>query len=460
MIHPNRHDKRLTRFLNSEQGSALITTLFVVIIITSTLLAVLSMQASQYQLLAQKSIRLQARYSAESALQMQLARWRRQDFLMESQQHSRRVFDSDSAVVTVNPNGALPLISSRAWHKNRNYRFSTFLVRQHPPQMDYGIVVNPVVDELIVAGDTRLYGDVMVGKRGVRKQLINGQPYSGEQLVYGQTTRTTIDNRPQVDRPALRAIYHSLRQQGSAIPDGDFDFSVYAGGDTINFSGKATAVVLSLTDDLEADRPMLIRGPLILIAERPVRISGPLRFENDVRFFSSAEIIFQDAVRLNDVMVFSPQVTIIDCSTRFTQVFAEQQIELAGASIAGYPTLLCLFDSHNDGQLLLTGSCRLDGWAVLAEKIPEQKRTDNLVWIGPDAEMNGLVYSENRTTFEGIVNGTIITDTFYFYDSPTGHTNWINGGRLYRDQVRSPFHIPIFFEGDAAGLTTLTRWSF
>ncbi|NIT61401.1 MAG: hypothetical protein GWN00_35910, partial [Aliifodinibius sp.] len=49
-------------------------------------------------------------------------------------------------------------------------------------------------------------------------------------------------------------------------------------------------------------------------------------------------------------------------------------------------------------------------------------------------------------TLTGRVNGTVITERFHFYYSPTDYYNWIRDGVVNRRKLNRHFKLPVFFD--------------
>jgi hypothetical protein len=71
-----------------------------------------------------------------------------------------------------------------------------------------------------------------------------------------------------------------------------------------------------------------------------------------------------------------------------------------------------------------------------------------MIKVGDNAHVVGLVYSTNRTSISGTVDGMVMTDHFYFYESPTTYINWLKNARIDRTTLPEDFKIPVAFTNE------------
>jgi hypothetical protein len=67
------------------------------------------------------------------------------------------------------------------------------------------------------------------------------------------------------------------------------------------------------------------------------------------------------------------------------------------------------------------------------------------VTVDTTAIVRGAIYTKGLTELFGTVHGTVITDQFYFYESPTSYFNWIKDATIDRTQRPDEFILPIGF---------------
>ena len=76
--------------------------------------------------------------------------------------------------------------------------------------------------------------------------------------------------------------------------------------------------------------------------------------------------------------------------------------------------------------------------------IPRQLRGKLFIHTG--AKLFGLAFSDNLCELSGEVNGTVITERFHFYASPTDDYNRVMDGRIERRLLKQ-MELPLLFKG-------------
>jgi hypothetical protein len=148
-------------------------------------------------------------------------------------------------------------------------------------------------------------------------------------------------------------------------------------------------------------------------------------------------------------LFYSPeQITLSNIRQFEGQLFSEEGIVVKDKSKLAYPSLVMAYSANDTGSVKILPGSEVSGTVVFLTRdrsiVPTRQR--GKVVVREKAIVNGLVFSDNLTTLHGKVNGSVITDRFHFYYSPTDYYNWIKDGVVNREPLSDQFRLPVFFD--------------
>ncbi len=73
---------------------------------------------------------------------------------------------------------------------------------------------------------------------------------------------------------------------------------------------------------------------------------------------------------------------------------------------------------------------------------------DDGIVLENGASITGAVYCGEKMTLDGTVVGTVITNDFYFYQSPTRYYGWLRSGTIDRRALPKGYMMPIGLSSD------------
>jgi len=446
-----------------EDGSSLITVMAITTIISATLLIILSYLLIQTKHLHSKENYLTAKYNSEAGIYVYLSElekyWHYQKW-MRPVNRTININPKDSVLITAYPWGSFIHLESYSQKKDQSFKLRTYIGLNPSAVFNSSVVLNPKYSPVVLTGNTKIYGDMRTGKHGVKKGTLAGKPFTGSKLVYGEIIRSEVDQRPSIEKEYLHSLYTDFRLILSQNVTDNFNEIVSDTSTIISFAHSSNPIenILYITNKDLNLRNRHISGPLTLISKEKLTINSSLKLDNHIQILSNKSIIIKGKVNFENVLFYSPENIIISNPNYFEgQVFSENSIQINRNSRLDYPSVLVVYTEKDTGSIQLYPGSNVSGSIIyLTEK-------DTLLFgqyrgkivIHENAQLNGLIYSDNFTTLSGHVNGTVITDRFYFYYSPTNYFNWINGATIDREAIKSNFKLPIFFKSSGNYLTPL-----
>lgn len=453
----------------AERGTALGAMLVVLTLLAILSAGVVRLVAFRVGAAQREAYRLQAQYAVEAGIAH--ARWRL------GQPGGLRaawdpITDTGSSFTDTLTEGATYTVSLRSYGgyieaiaTGRCYKeqvvVRTLLGMRPPAWFARAVTLGRSSYPLVMAGDSRIRGDVLAGPGGVRTGRIPGEPMpppapriDGEVLAQGEeagfdpwvfdATMTVLDRHLDGED----GITHSaadLRVFGERITPQAFSDSLRGG--VIHFSNPLT--LLSAGPD---DPPL--EGPLTLICEGEMRLQGHLKLRGPVMIAARDSLRVTDQADIRGGVLYSPGLIRLNGTARLEgQALSRYEIVVADQAQVVYPGVLFATGKNDagrrEGGLLIASSQEQSGsfivhpTAMLLGGAPVMDRTT--LKIEPHAQVAGLLYSANYTWLEGTLLGSAATRAFYMERGPTTYINWINDGVIDRHPLADAFRLPLMF---------------
>ena len=312
--------------------------------------------------------------------------------------------DLDSVELTKTNWGAFTILLSRAHHKH--HVFTKVALSGHVRTTSTPNLF--MIDNgrtLSVCGDTRLEGDCYVPSGGLKRAYIAGKNYSGKEMVYGTTHRSSR-SLPAINEdvfakwiapPGVRKFWEEIKD--SAVNSFSERPWIYTEDHSFSTAGKVIkgAVWLESNDSIFIAADSEIDGAVI--KARTVHVGTG--FTGTLQIFATEKIVLEDKVRLK------------------------------------YPSILGVIEDNQQpgkaASILIGVQSQVLGTVFLPDfrKLPE-------LTIDTEAEVDGLVYCQGKTQLKGTVNGSLITQKFFLKTLASSYENHILDGKVL-DQLPEDF---------------------
>ena len=216
---------------------------------------------------------------------------------------------------------------------------------------------------LSLSGTTKITGNVIVPKAGLKKAYADGKPYIGEKLVYnGQSSHSNRTLSP-VDSSHLKVIDMEFSAQDGLVAafNQDLNVSFLSPVKKIRLSRKATLAHLSLS------------GNLILLADSTVHIPA--------------------SAKLNGIQLYAKTIVVEEGFKGNCQLFATDSIVVGKNASFGYPSVIGLISSGIPQALTaikLGSGVELNG--ILFAYQQPRSATQPMISIGGKSLVQGEIY--------------------------------------------------------------------
>ncbi|WP_299676104.1 hypothetical protein [uncultured Dokdonia sp.] len=245
---------------------------------------------------------------------------------------------------------------------------------------------------LVVVGDTRIQGNVVLPRQGVRPGNIAGNYYNGTSLVYGGIMQNA-SVKPQISEQKKDYI--------KSLLFGDFpqEDSLFIRTNTPR-----------ITSTFKTNSKWLYRPDMIEI--------GSQEITNNIIIKSDSLIRVSAFAKAYNIILIAPYIEIEANVEGSFQAFASKGISVAENAKLSYPSALVLFEDEDENNRLkeFQGIILENGSSVFGSVIhlSIEKNTDQkpLITINEGALVRGEIYSDHIVQIEGEVTGSIYTHQF------------------------------------------------
>ncbi|KQR70896.1 hypothetical protein ASF92_05675 [Pedobacter sp. Leaf176] len=282
---------------------------------------------------------------------------------------------------------------------------------------------------LSVSGDTRITGDAVLPKSGVKQSYVEGRPYSGTKLVYGaiKESKRTL---PALDEPMLKRLSSGLDKELQGMP--------WLGREDVSGSFFDSVKVYRLKPGA------VIRQSL----------SGNVALYSDTTLVISAE------ANLDGIQVYAPFIRVDDGFKGACQLFARDSIVVGKGTTFNYPSCLGVIRTQSSGdEVKISCGDRLDFNGVLFSYEAKRSGLQTTISLGKDTRVNGEIYATGLVKMEkGLkVNGKIACNRFLMQTPQTLYENFLVDVDFNR-KARSKYYLSSGIFKENAGKNKILKW--
>jgi hypothetical protein len=403
--------KRNFKYLNHEleNGSALASVLIISSILILFIGGILYVYVVQHSFIQKDIDRIKANYLAEKQLY---------EFFYAKQHPKdlKEILQSLRLSVREQKHGLFDIIESR-YKVNNRWSYLKALVGSNADQvLDYAIVLGDTNAALTLTGSPRIVGNIQAGSKGIRNDNFRGVPFSGK--FKGKRIKPT-------------GLFKKFSGIGTPL-----DSLI------IEFNNQFTQ-----SNNIE-DRLLITKSiesknfPVIPKNTKSIIIEGNLTINTPVFFPDFSTIIISDSLKISEKVVgdhlifYARKLIELDDEAEVQgQFFSTQKIIIKESSYIKYPSIIATyfnppnFNSHI--PIFIDKGSIIDGLIITIHSSAlgnKNEKLKNIIEEG--AIVRGVYFNSGITEHKGKILGTLLTQNFQFYESPTSYINWIREGEI------------------------------
>lgn len=275
---------------------------------------------------------------------------------------------------------------------------------------------------LQLLGNSQIKGKVNLPKAGVKKGSLNGFPFTGQKLIDGTSTHSSL----QIPNFNLAPLDDFL-QTNLSIKD--------------NWDGETTY-------------QSFFAEPTI-IAENNVVLSGD-SLEKNFLIIGHQSITIQNAAALNNVILIAPNIYFKSGFSGCVQAYATNQIHIESECQFNYPSVIGLVEEESentDSDMIIAENVKLDGLVFAVSKTNDRKSLK--AKINEQTEIRGQIVIDGYLDFRGTIFGELVTHKFLMETSSSTYENYLFDATIDASKFQYGHLFP--FKNRVTN-NTVTRW--
>ncbi|MDN3588086.1 hypothetical protein QWY86_15490 [Pedobacter aquatilis] len=282
---------------------------------------------------------------------------------------------------------------------------------------------------LSVSEGTRIRGNALLPKSGIKSSYVDGKPYTGDKLVYGiigESQRTL----PELDGDLIKGLSHYLDESLEELRW---------------FKGQALTVSFM--------------QPVAVLRLKPnTRLSGTV--SGNVILRSDTSVVITADAKLDGIQVYAPYIRVEDNFKGNCQLFARDSISVGQGVSFDYPSCLGLIRTTLSGdspEIKAGDNLRFSGlmFSYESKRSPFQTR----IGFGKHTRISGEVYAAGVVKFEKgmILKGKVSCNRFHMQTPQTLYENVLVDVQLNR-QARSKYYLSTGLIKALKGESKVMKW--
>lgn len=252
---------------------------------------------------------------------------------------------------------------------------------------------------LSVSGTTKITGDVVLPKAGLKKSYVEGKPYANDQLFYNGRTSFSSRTLSPVNQVVLQTIQGKFEMYNNNIPlldTKELHVSFLSNMQSFKLTGKAKLNNVNL------------KGNIILIADSAITIDANSKIDG--------------------IQIYAPFINVENGFKGNCQLFATDSIHIGNQVSLAYPSVAAVISKRKTDaipQIFLGTGVSFEGVIFTYE----EKRTalQTLISLGKETHVKGEVFSTGLLKLQKgvIVDGKVSCNRFIMRTPTTLYENFL-----------------------------------
>lgn len=431
--------------IQNEEGSALLTVLIVIVIITVFIGAVLFGIVIQNRFIQEDINETKARYAAEAGIAVFLDNTPYRSIKRDT---STTFFIQDSTEIrlTAKPFGGFLDIESKAHAKGKEKTIRVLAGALSTDVFEYAVVLGDTSSVLMVTGSTQMKGDILTGQIGTRSTDFKGTPFSGS--IEGEREQRRGELLPDFD---MEFITNQEERFGASFNNEQYRayLSRYEGSSSPPVQEKDTLY-------FEESISWVSQDSIACPDDLTIVVNGNAVFNGNYHFGRFTRIIVKDTLQVggsvtghNLLLYAGKSIQIGGSAALSAQAISGDDIIIRDNAYLKYPSLLYSGQEFSEERkeyiIDIRGESIVDGTVLYP--IQTNNFTSELfrIRVSDQATVRGGIYTLGQTELEGTVLGTLLTRQFYFYESPSSYINWLRNVVIDTSERPAHYVIPLGF---------------
>lgn len=270
--------------------------------------------------------------------------------------------------------------------------------------------------KLVVCGDTKVEGNVIIPKNSVDRGFIAGKNYSGQELIYG-----------------------SIKKSDKSLPSIKIDDALY---DIQSYSKDATRL---LSCEKDSSYSFLDKTG-IYSTIHTISIQNDL--EGNLLIHSFDSILVSSEAKLKHVILMAPVIHFEKGFKGCVQAIAEKRIICEEDVNLEYPSALVVLEKEHADSLsngiYLKENAQILGGVLLYSDQPDNRKA--MLLEIQHATIGGLVYNVGETEVQGTIIGSLYTNELTLHVGGGDYSGYLLDATISSKKLPKDFAVPRWLE--------------
>lgn len=445
---------------DSERGFALPSVLLLVTILMLVSLSIVTLQYFRRQISSNGIAKVKAEYAAQSGIAKMISSLAVRKGSLSGVKELNNIYsfiDGSEARVFAEPWGMFLLLTSEGRFQRTKYRRTAIAAARSAGDFEKALIFGNSDHQLVFAGSSFIKGDIVVGLPGVTTGTLSGVNTMGNAVVEGSVIRKSLAAISPYDSTLLISeidYYNNLLAGYTSKDENSSHTIVYSSG-SVSSSGlgkipDSVGMVVVQGDAALTDSSTRQGSPLYIVVLGHVFIRDHAHISGLVSIIASEDIVVSGSATIDQAILFSRDSVRVGENVAFSAQIISPVIILQRGSTGRYPSVLLSYsgeDVSRQQRIVLEDHSTVEG-AVMLLQNGKNMNADDIVRLDPSALIVGALYSQNKTTLDGRVIGTVMTKDFFFYQAPTKYNGWLRTGSVDRKMLPQGFLMPVGFSSN------------
>ncbi|MFA5669459.1 MAG: hypothetical protein WC967_09445 [Balneolaceae bacterium] len=432
--------------LTNEEGSALITVLLITLILSLFIGSVLGGLYVQSQFIQQDINHTKALYKAEEGAMRYLSDQQGKEQLGISDSTTIVLADSSTVQIQRTLFGGYWLLRSSATVGKQQVQVAQLVGEVPDSIFNYAVALKDSTSSLNLILQTTLKGNVLLGREGIRSSNFKGDPFRG--TFDGEVINTTMSQAfPLFDTLSVEQQLHSYEtlfkgNQLQRFPEPN--------PSVLNTLSESDTLFSSSSYEWELNEATKIPPNAVLFVNGNLYIRGEGKLGDFTQLVVKDTLVVDANIKGNHLLLYAgKRIEVRGESEMMAQLLTKGRVELSGRTYLRYPSGIysssSTFSGEQEEVIHLKDQTIVDGYVMFASEVNSFSQNQYRIRIEDEAIVRGSVYTQGQTELSGTVYGSVLTNQFFFYESPTNYINWLKNVVIDRKQRPAEYVVPIGF---------------
>lgn len=309
--------------------------------------------------------------------------------------------------------GILTKLTSEANIKNFQFKKVAFIGTKKDLDKNIALQLADFNKPLVLVGRTKIQGNALLPRQGVKAGYIAGVPFYGTQLIKGNiSVGSQLSKFSSEKKKYLKNVFSKPKAESDFI-----DLSIKREWQN-SFNNESK----------------------IIYSNSAIHLDG-LNLKGNIKIQSATKITIAASAKLTDVLIVAPMIEIEQNVVGTFQAVASEELIVNEGVKLEYPSVLVLAENDKEDVtsfMKISKGSHIKGMLVYLGK-ESFNNNETQLFLDQDAKVTGEVYCNKNIELLGSVYGSIYATNFIAKQSGSIYLNHIYNGTILMDELPNDY---------------------